>query len=301
MSPDPGQQPAPAGVVVVDKPTGLTSHQVVGRLRRLAHTRKVGHAGTLDPMATGVLVIGIGRATRLLGHLTLAHKSYRATIRLGLATLTDDAEGEVTARPGAVDIAPQTIDAELAELTGEIMQVPSTVSAIKVDGKRSYARVRSGESVELAARPVTVTRFELISRHDASVDGVPVVDLDVEVDCSSGTYIRALARDLGTAVGSAGHLTVLRRTTVGPFGVDRARTLDQLEDDLGLVPIAEVAREFFPSKQLNAEQAAWVRNGRRLSDFAVADGLTALYGPDGAFLALYRGQGTDAVADAVFV
>ncbi|HWN32921.1 MAG TPA: tRNA pseudouridine(55) synthase TruB, partial [Pseudonocardia sp.] len=206
----------PSGLVVVDKPGGLTSHDVVGRLRRLLGTRKIGHAGTLDPMATGVLVLGVERATRLLGHLALDTKAYAATIRLGVATSTDDAEGEVTATrdAGAVDEA--EVRAGMAALTGAIEQVPSSVSAIKVDGKRAYRRVRDGEQVELAARPVTVAEFAL----DAVHRGDGHTDLDVRVECSSGTYVRALARDLGAGLGVGGHLTALRRTRVGPFGLD---------------------------------------------------------------------------------
>jgi tRNA pseudouridine55 synthase len=297
MSPDSG---VAAGVVVVDKPAGLTSHQVVGRLRRLAGTRKIGHAGTLDPAATGVLVIGIERATRMLGYLALTEKEYLATIRLGIGTVTDDAEGEVTCAPGATDLAAESIMEQVSLLTGAIIQVPSAVSAIKVGGKRSYARVRSGEEVELAGRPVTVTRFDVLGRADQVLGATPVVDLEVDIACSSGTYIRALARDLGSALGTAGHLTSLRRTRVGTFTVDQARTLDQLSDDLGLLPIAEVARQSFPSRDLDEQQAAWVRNGRRLPDLVLSD-LTALFAPGGEFLALYRPDGHDAVADAVFV
>lgn len=299
-----------SGIVIVDKPAGLTSHQVVGRIRRLAGTRKVGHAGTLDPMATGVLVIGIERATRLLGYLTLNQKEYRATIRLGVGTVTDDAEGEITHTPGVVDLEDSLLQQEISALTGEIRQVPSAVSAIKINGVRSYAKVRSGEQVELAARTVTVSRFDLLARRDLEVDGVPVVDLDVDVACSSGTYVRALARDLGAALGSGGHLTSLRRTRSGVFGIDRARTLEQLEDELGVIGIDTVAAEVFPVVELDEQQATWVRTGRRLADLKL-EGLTALFAPDGRFLALYRpsdldrpGDGPDAggaVPEAVFV
>lgn len=291
------------GIVVVDKPAGMTSHQVVGRIRRLAGTRKVGHAGTLDPMATGVLVIGIERATRLLGYLTLNEKQYRATIRLGISTVTDDAEGEIIRTPGAVDLENSLLQQQIAALTGEIRQVPSAVSAIKIDGVRSYARVRSGEQVELAARPVTVSRFELLSRHDHDVatpsGEIEVVDLVVDVACSSGTYIRALARDLGAALGTGGHLTSLRRTRSGVFGIDRARTLEQLAEDLGVVGIDEVAARLFPAVHLDDRQSAWVRNGRRLAGLELT-GLTALFAPDGRFLALYRPGGGDAIPEAVF-
>ncbi len=214
---------------MVDKPAGLTSHDVVARGRRLAGTRKVGHAGTLDPMATGVLVLGVERATKLLGHLALTTKEYAATIRLGQSTITDDAEGEVTGGAPADAVTEEAVRAGIAPLTGEILQVPSSVSAIKVDGQRSYARVRAGEEVELAARPVTVSRFELLAVRRA--DGV--LDLDVLVECSSGTYIRALARDLGAALGVGGHLTALRRTRVGPFGLAEAHTLPELEELVG--------------------------------------------------------------------
>jgi tRNA pseudouridine55 synthase len=291
--------PASSGVVVVDKPAGLTSHQVVGRIRRLAGTRKVGHAGTLDPMATGVLVIGIDRATRLLGHLALTEKEYQATIRLGIATTTDDAEGEVITAAGAIDLHPSLVEQRIAALTGVIQQVPSAVSAIKINGVRSYARVRAGEQVALAPRTVTVSRFTLLDRRELEADGLPVVDLDVDVTCSSGTYIRALARDLGDALGTGGHLTSLRRTRVGSFGADQARHLVQLEDDLGVIGIDEVARMTFPSEVLDEQQAAWVRNGRRLSGLELSS-LTAVFGPDGRFLALYRPSGADAVPEAVF-
>ena len=212
-----GRRPfAGDGLVVVDKPAGWTSHDVVGRCRRLYGTRKVGHAGTLDPMATGVLVVGVGRATRLLTFLVGCDKEYLATIRLGQTTVTDDAEGEITASAGARGVADERIAEEIAALTGEIAQVPSSVSAIKVDGRRSYARVRSGEQVELEARPVTVTVFEVLDRRDlAADDGTYVVDLDVRVVVSAGTYVRALARDLGAGLGTGGHLTALRRTRVG--------------------------------------------------------------------------------------
>ena len=296
-------EPAESGIVLVDKPAGLTSHQLVGRIRRLAGTRKVGHAGTLDPMATGVLVIGIERATRLLGYLALNEKEYRATIRLGISTVTDDAEGEITSTPGAVGLDESLLRQQIEALTGEIRQVPSSVSAIKINGVRSYARVRSGEQVELAARSVTVSRFELLSRHDHVVTTlggqVGVVDLDVDVTCSSGTYIRALARDLGGALGTGGHLTSLRRTRSGVFGIDRARTLDQLETDLGMIGIDTVAAMLFPVVQLDVQQTAWVRNGRRLAGLGLNE-LTALFAPDGRFLALYRPEAGDAVPEAVF-
>ncbi len=288
-----------SGVLVVDKPAGWTSHQVVGRARRLLGTRKVGHAGTLDPMATGVLVLGVGRATRLLGQLTLTDKAYDATIRLGQATVTDDAEGEVTESLGATELSDGVVEQALTSLRGPIEQVPSSVSAIKVGGVRSYARVRSGEDVTLAARPVTVSRLEVLARRDAVIDGIDVVDLDVVVECSSGTYVRALARDLGAAVGAGGHLTALRRTRVGPFSLDEAQGLDG--PDLTVTDIAVVARRCFTGLELSAEQATDVRYGRRLAGVRLPGEPSAVFAPDGTFLALYRPDGDDAVPEAVFV
>ncbi len=287
-----------SGLVIVDKPSGWTSHDVVGRMRRLAGTRKVGHSGTLDPMATGVLVLGINRATRLLGHLTLADKEYVATIRLGQSTVSDDAEGDVVDSTSAAHLDEPTVRAALPPLTGAIEQVPSSVSAIKVDGVRSYARVRSGEEVALKARPVTVSVFELTaSRHDGEC-----FDVDVRVVCSSGTYIRALARDLGAALGVGGHLTALRRTRVGGFGLDQARSLDEHERELGVVPLDDVARASFATHELTAEQASDVSFGRTLAGVDLgAAGPVAVFSPDGSFLALYEQRGSDAKAIAVFV
>ncbi len=285
------------GVVVVDKPTGWTSHDVVRRLRRLAGTRKVGHAGTLDPMATGVLVVGVNRATRLLGHLSLTDKAYDATIRLGETTVTDDAEGEVTARVDTSSVTDAAVTAAVEPLVGAIMQVPSAVSAIKVDGQRSYARVRKGEAVALAARPVTVSSFDVLEVRRAGA----VVDVDATVVCSSGTYVRALARDLGVALGVGGHLTMLRRTRVGPFDLSQAHPLDALAADLVLVPISEVARASFPAYSLSAEQAVAVGYGRPLPDVALSTaGPVAVFAPDGRFLALYEQHGSSAKPVAVF-
>jgi tRNA pseudouridine55 synthase len=327
----PGKQlatdrPAPweSGLVIVDKPGGMTSHDVVARIRRLAHTRRVGHAGTLDPMATGVLVIGVEKATRLLGHLMLTEKTYQATIRLGQSTTTDDAEGEpLPARgdappepPGcasderkgsvsgarvvrAADVSRESLDAEVAKLTGEIMQVPSSVSAIKVNGERAYKLTRAGEAPELAARPVTVYDFSVTAVRQAG----DYLDLDATVRCSSGTYIRALARDLGTALGTGGHLTALRRTAVGPYDIARAHTLKDLESqdqdpnessersrltpapqaashappsapDAGpipdgavvpwVIPLADAAAAAFPRLNLTADEARRLAQGARL-------------------------------------
>jgi tRNA pseudouridine55 synthase len=296
--PVPAQEPTPPGVVVVDKPAGCTSHDVVARLRRLARTRKVGHAGTLDPMATGVLVVGVNRATRLLGHLSVTDKGYDVTIRLGESTLTDDAEGEVLARADASGVTDGDIAGAVAALTGRIDQVPSAVSAVKVEGSRSYARVRRGESVQLEARPVEVSVFEVL---DTGREGA-VVDVDVHVECSTGTYVRALARDLGAALGVGGHLTRLRRTRVGGFDLTQARTLEDLERELRVVPLTEVARQTFPTFAATAEQADRVRHGGALpgTDLGSA-GPVAVLTPKGEFLALYEQRGENAVAVAVFV
>ncbi len=291
-----GQEPE-SGLVVVDKPGQITSHGVVGRVRRLAGTRKVGHAGTLDPMATGVLVLGVNRATRLLGHLMLTDKTYEATVRLGVATTTDDAEGEVTATEPAAFLQPDAVEAEFARLVGDILQVPTAVSAIKVDGQRAYARVRAGEKVELKARPVTIHSLEVGAQRTAG----DWLDVDISVRCSSGTYIRAIARDVGAALGVGGHLTALRRTAVGPFGVDEARTLEELDEQFVMIPIAEAARASFPSVDLTEEQAAAVRYGRRLDLVLQAPGEHAVFAPDGQFLALYEAAGGGARPVAVFV
>jgi tRNA pseudouridine55 synthase len=274
---------------------------VVGRVRRLAGTRKVGHAGTLDPMATGVLVVGIERATRLLGHLSLTSKEYAATIRLGAATVTDDAEGEVTATADPTAVTVAEIAAGLDRFRGDIVQVPSAVSAIKVDGVRSYARVRAGEDVQLVGRPVTISRLDLLDVRPGAVDGVATLDVDVAVECSSGTYIRALARDLGELLHVGGHLTALRRTRVGPFTLDRAQTLEQAAAGLAMVDLAEVARLCFATYVLDDEQAERVSHGRRLPQLPLPGGTTALLNGSGEFLALYRPEDADAVAVSVFI
>jgi len=295
----------PDGLVIVDKPAGITSHTVVSRIRRLAGTRKVGHAGTLDPMATGVLVIGCERATRLLGHLALTTKTYQATIRLGQATVTDDAEGEVTATASTAGVTPEAVAAGIAALSGDIQQTPSKVSAIKIDGKRSYTRVRDGEEVELAARPVTVSRFEVHERREAlAEDGTPLIDLDVTVECTSGTYIRALARDLGEGLGVGGHLTALRRTRVGPYTVAGSHTLEELETTFAasVLPIATAAAAAFPRWDVDAEQARLLVNGVRIDAPGLGvDEPIAVFDPDGRFLALIEERGGRARSLAVFV
>ncbi|MFC8274859.1 tRNA pseudouridine(55) synthase TruB [Streptomyces sp. NPDC057271] len=298
------------GLVIVDKPPGFTSHDVVAKMRGIAKTRRVGHAGTLDPMATGVLVLGVERATKLLGHLALTEKEYLGTIRLGQTTITDDAEGEITASVDASKVTREQIDAGVAELTGAIMQVPSKVSAIKIDGKRSYARVRGGEEFEIPARPVTVSSFQVHDVREAvawgspqdegSGEGTPVVDLVVSVVCSSGTYIRALARDLGAGLGVGGHLTALRRTRVGPYKLDSARTLDQLQAELTVMPVAEAAAAAFPRWDVDEKRGRLLLNGVRLEMPSYPAGPVAVFGPGDRLLALVEEQKGKAKSLAVF-
>ncbi|MCB0940900.1 MAG: tRNA pseudouridine(55) synthase TruB [Mycobacterium sp.] len=278
--------PAP-GIVVVDKPAGMTSHDVVGRCRRTFGTRKVGHAGTLDPMATGVLVIGIERATKILGLLTATSKSYAATIRLGRSTSTDDAEGEVLQDVSAAHITDGQIEAGVAALRGEIAQRPSSVSAVKIGGKRAYQLAREGHDVQLAERQVRIDRFDVL---DIRRDG-PFVDIDVEVDCSSGTYIRALARDLGAALGVGGHLTALRRTRVGGYGLEHARTLEDLAETPQLsYTLDEACLLAFPRRDITAAQADDAGHGRPL-EAADIGGVYAATDPGGRVIALLEDKG----------
>lgn len=293
----PRRPTAADGVVVVDKPAGWTSHDVVARMRRIAGTRKVGHAGTLDPMATGVLVVGVGRATRLLTYVVGADKEYLATVRLGETTTTEDAEGERTSLAGAAGVTARDVVAATGPLTGALLQVPSAVSAIKVDGQRAYARVRAGEEVELAARPVVVHAFDVLATRAATVDGVGVLDVDVRVVVSSGTYVRALARDLGVALGTGGHLTALRRTRVGGFTLDQARTLDdlgRLPDDVPAetLPLADAARAVMPERALAPAEARALSYGQAI-DAREGDqaGPVAAVAPDGSLVALVETRG----------
>lgn len=290
----------PAGLLLVDKPSGVTSHDVVGRVRAVLSTRRVGHAGTLDPMATGLLLIAVGRATKLLGHLSLAEKCYTATMRLGAATTTDDAEGEIVARADVGGIDGDAVRAAMAAWTGEIDQVPSAVSAVKVDGRRAYARVRAGEQVRLPPRRVTVRRFEMTAPPRHADDAL---DLDVLVECTTGTYVRALARDVGETLGVGGHLTALRRTTVGPFGVEdaidvfptgvaaRGAPRPPIPPELratavaAMIPVAEVARRAFAVRVVSAAHAADLRHGRAIPACQL-DGTYAALDPDGELLAL---------------
>ena len=318
------------GLLIVDKPAGWTSHSVVGACRRICGTRKVGHAGTLDPMATGVLVVGVNRATRLLTYLVGCDKEYTATIRLGQTSITDDAEGEITATaPGSAVSALATPEGEtrvaaaIRGLTGHIVQVPSAVSAIKVDGKRSYARVRAGEDVQLAGRPVTVTRFDVIERRLVEAEVGSVLDLDVEVEVSSGTYVRALARDLGAALGVGGHLTALRRTRVGGFTVEAAHSVEALEaarasgaprpdpaagqsgepgtSGLPLLTLADAARASMPARELDAEEARQLGHGVRIASEAPGrEGPVAAFAPDGTLVAVLDESSERVMPEAVF-
>jgi tRNA pseudouridine55 synthase len=280
--PSPGR--VPSGLVVVDKPSGLTSHDVVARLRRLVGTRRVGHAGTLDPMATGVLVLGVGPGTRLLHHLVLADKAYTATIRLGQATVTDDAEGDVVSTSSAAGVTEDDVRAALRPLTGAILQVPSAVSAIKVDGQRAYRRVRDGETVELPPRPVTVAVFAALAFQRPDPDRL---DVEVRVECSSGTYVRALARDLGAALGVGGHLTALRRTRVGPFTLAGALTLEELAEraDPVTLPLPAAVRLAFTVREIDADEARELSFGRSLAARGI-DGTHAACTADGEVAAL---------------
>jgi tRNA pseudouridine55 synthase len=285
-----------SGILLVDKPAGFTSHDAVARTRRLAGTRKVGHAGTLDPMATGLLILGLNSSTRLLTYLVGLDKEYFATIRLGASTTTDDAEGEfiATAAPEAVAaITTDQLDQQLARLTGPIQQVPSSVSAIKVDGKRAYARVREGESFALPARAVTISTFELLEQRSEQGH----LDLDVRVECSSGTYIRALARDLGAALGVGGHLVALRRTRIGPFGIADAAPLADLDPAARLIDPAAVATALFPAMTLDAGQVTDLMHGKKIEvgprDEARETPIAAL-APDGRLVGLVTVFGTAA-------
>ena len=266
----------PGGLIIVDKPAGMTSHDVVSRVRRIAGTRRVGHAGTLDPMATGVLVLGVERSTKLLNYLSLTDKAYLATIRLGTATTTDDREGETVfeADPDQLDaITDAAIEDAMTGLRGEIEQRPASVSAIKVAGRRAYDRVRDGEDVELAARPVTVSRFEVCGPLRRSPRAL---DLDVVVECSSGTYVRALARDLGAALGVGGHLTSLRRTRVGPFTLEQSAALESLAEqpDPISLPLPRAIAAAMPVRSLTSDEAVELSFGRSIA----AAGIGGVYG-----------------------
>ncbi|HEU5420502.1 MAG TPA: tRNA pseudouridine(55) synthase TruB [Streptosporangiaceae bacterium] len=291
---------ADSGLLIVDKPAGLTSHDVVARVRRLAGTRRVGHAGTLDPMATGVLVVGVEKATRLLGYLALTEKEYTATIRLGQRTDTDDADGQVIETAPATGVTAADISAAAAALTGQIQQVPPGISAIKVGGQRAYRLTRQGAAPELAARPVTVRALDIGELRRPAGAG-DVLDIDVTVTCSSGTYVRAIARDLGAALGTGGHLTALRRTRVGPYLARDAATLAELETSLRVIPLAAAAAAAFTRRDLTAEEARRLGHGGRLPAAAEGEpGPVAAFAPDGSLVALLTEEGGQARPLAVF-
>jgi tRNA pseudouridine55 synthase len=281
------------GLALIDKPEGHTSHDVVARVRRMANTRRVGHAGTLDPMATGLLILGIEQATKLLTFLVGEDKTYEATIRLGAATVTDDREGDVISSADASALSNDQITAAIKPLTGEIMQVPSSVSAIKVDGERAYAKVRGGDEVKLKARPVTVSRFDVLAiRREGQF-----VDLDVVIDCTSGTYIRALARDLGESLGAGGHLTALRRTRIGSYRVEDAKTLD---DALEVTSMEEAARRQFACLELTEQGATDLIHGKRLKAEEKLSEPVAAFAPSGRLLAILTRSGSQYKSLVVF-
>jgi tRNA pseudouridine55 synthase len=296
---------APSGLLIVDKPAGLTSHDVVARVRRLAGTRRVGHAGTLDPMATGVLVVGIEKATKLLGHLALTHKEYAATIRLGERTDSDDADGEILERRPADGVTDEALNQAAAALTGEIQQVPPGISAIKVGGQRAYRLTREGAPPDLPARTVTVSQLDITAiRRSAGTAGL-VLDADALVTCSSGTYIRAIARDLGAALGTGGHLTALRRTRVGPYRAADAATLDELAAAaspaaLPVIPLAAAAAATFAARQLTGDEARLIIHGGRLPALGAGPEPVAAFGPDGSLIALLTEADGRARSLAVF-
>ncbi len=296
------------GLLLIDKESNWTSHDVVAKVRGLAGTRKVGHAGTLDPMATGLLLIGVESATKLLTFLVGESKTYTATIRLGASTITDDREGDflTQAEPGKVlAISKPQLEAALDALRGEIMQVPSSVSAIKVDGQRAYAKVRGGDAVKLAARPVKISRF--------SIDAEPrlvdeqYLDLDVTVECSSGTYIRALARDLGEALGVGGHLTALRRTHIGRYSVEQAKTIGEFQKikqdgkDLPILASAQAAEQQFLTRVLNPQEVIDIRHGKRIpADSAPKEVAIAALDQAGNLIAILERSGGQLKSSVVF-
>ncbi|QGU02248.1 tRNA pseudouridine synthase B [Corynebacterium kalinowskii] len=278
---------ANSGIVVVDKPAGMTSHDVVAKLRRAFGTRKVGHAGTLDPMATGVLVAGIERGTKFLAHMVAETKTYEATIRLGMATTTDDAEGTEVSRASAALVDDSSIDTFISQLTGDIMQRPSSVSAIKIDGKRAHERVRAGEDVVIPERPVTVFAFDVLDRRRDE----EFYDLDVRVHCSSGTYIRSLARDLGELTGVGGHLTALRRTAVGPFTLAHARTLAEIEESPSFsLTLDQALALSYPVLEVTEAEGADLAMGKWLEPRGL-QGVHAAIMPNGQAVALVKEKG----------
>ena len=303
----------PAGLLLVDKPEGLTSHDVVARARRWAATRRVGHAGTLDPMATGLLILGIDSATKLLTFLVGEDKTYITTMRLGASTITDDREGDVLefaatsalSALGSGEALRAAIETGLVALRGDILQVPSSVSAIKVDGERAYAKVRAGDEVKLAARPLNIARFEILGEvRQIAEGGHDYIDFDAIIDCSSGTYIRALARDLGRTLGVGGHLTALRRTRIGKYSIAQAHTEDSLRDkqpsELPIMPAAEAARAQFVSRELSDQEVVDLRHGKRIRAAGESGEPIAAFAPDGGLIAMLTRSGKDLKSLVVF-
>lgn len=289
---------ATPGLVLIDKPTNWTSHDVVAKVRKAVGTKKVGHAGTLDPLATGLLVLGIESGTKLLTFLVGADKTYEATIRLGQQTVSDDSESEVIrfADPGVIEnISDADISREIAKLTGEIMQTPSSVSAIKIEGKRAYDLVRAGEQVVLKAREVKIHSFEMLSVARVS----EFLDVVVRVECSSGTYIRALARDLGSLLGVGGHITALRRTKVGHFEVTEANSIEEL-DELRLTELAAAAKQLFPVIELADSEVTDLIHGKRISGKSELAGLAAGLSMSGKLVAVLESVKSDLKSVVVF-
>ena len=289
---------ATPGLVLIDKPTSWTSHDVVAKVRKAIGTKKVGHAGTLDPLATGLLVLGIESGTKLLTFLVGADKTYEATIRLGQQTISDDSESEVisSANPDeTAKLSDEDIAREIAKLTGVIMQTPSSVSAIKVAGKRAYDLVRAGEEVELKAREVNIYSFEMLSV--TRVSGF--LDVQVRVECSSGTYIRALARDLGNLLGVGGHITALRRTKVGHFDVTEANSIEELSE-LRLTELATAAKQLFPVIELTESEVTDLIHGKRISAKSEVTGLAAGLSMSGKLVAVLESVKTDLKSVVVF-
>ncbi len=294
-----------SGLILIDKPSGWTSHDVVARLRKLAGTRRVGHAGTLDPMATGLLVIGINSATKLLTFLVGENKTYFATIRLGATTITDDKESEYLeiADPISIgNVCDAEIEQQLVYLRGRISQVPSSVSAIKVDGQRAYAKVRSGDEVKLAAREINIHKFEILGAVRRVVEaGHSFIDFDAVIDCSSGTYIRALARDLGAALNVGGHLTALRRTKVGSYTIDQAQALDGLDSEsLKVLDINAAAAQQFEVRELSAQDVTDLRHGKRLTANGEGPSPFGGFDGDGKLIAVLTRSGKEIKSLVVF-
>lgn len=278
-----------SGLVLIDKPRGITSFDVVAKLRKKLNTRKIGHAGTLDPMATGLMILGVNQGTKLLQFLIGMDKQYHATIRLGASTVSDDAEGEIVNETDASGVTASQVDREISKLTGSISQTPSSVSAKKIEGKRAYDLVREGVEVQLKPKEVLISRFERVS--ELRVDG-RFIDFDVVVDCSSGTYIRALARDIGLALGVGGHLTALRRTSIGSYSITAAQDLG---DEIVLTPLLEATAGLYPSRELSEAEVVDVHHGKPLK--LDSDAETLALSHQGALVAisalsngLYRSQ-----------